>query len=363
MRKQNLPVTLPLILLVLSGCQTNSKPTAKGYDPASITPQIPFIQQQPLVFRETVRPGDRILFVGDELTQQMFYTRAVAAALIAMMPEADLRFFNGGKEGATAASAKDWIDDLLVLTRPTLVFVCVGLNDVTDSGPVDKMMADYKYSLADLIDRIKPSVERLVVISTPAVDSGEVDFASDTPVNGRLRQLAEAAKSVAEDLDVGFVDVFVPMRRVYIAAARLTANHPVGFERLTINGRLPNEQGHVVLASTVLYGIGVLSADLDPVGWSPVIPQKMRLIRGALGLALTPPSLDAAQRSRALYQSMISFDERFFRIWRLAPRGQATRSPHQVAEVESAWIQVSQASAAYEARSKVIDQRSEVRSQ
>ena len=97
--------------------------------------------QQTVVERRLIQPDDRVLFVGDEITQQMFYGRAVASAVLAVTPEADMRFFNGGRDGATAASAAEWIGPLMELCNPTVVFMCFGLNDgkLRDTGePVSK---------------------------------------------------------------------------------------------------------------------------------------------------------------------------------------------------------------------------------
>ena len=66
---------------------------------------IELIQDQPLLLERVIHPGDRILFIGDELTQQRLYTRATAAALLVIMPDADLRFFNGGYSDTTTETA------------------------------------------------------------------------------------------------------------------------------------------------------------------------------------------------------------------------------------------------------------------
>jgi hypothetical protein len=125
------------------------------------------------------------------------------------------------------------------------------------------------------------------------------------------------------------------MRDVYLAQLE------VGGEPLTLGGRLPTEEAHVVIASVILMAVGVEAEPLDAVGWSPLLPLEMRRIRGALALKLTPPDLEQAQASRALYESIRAFDELFFRAWRLA--GKRAAGPSQgrlVAEAEDTWSQV-----------------------
>ena len=314
---------------------------------------IEWIQKQPLPFDRVIRSNDRILFVGDELTQQKLYTRATATAFLGLMPHANLRFFNGGQEGATAAQATQWIGDLLDLTRPTVVFICLGLNESEAEGSLQQKVAAYRSGLSALIDSIRSGdgadARRIVVLSSPAVFPGTPGTPESTgktsqptrtgrdEQNRTLRTLAVAAMETARDKGVDFADLFAPMLRVYEAIKRSGRQHVP----LTRNGRLPNRNGHVVLASMVLYGIGVDRERLDAVGWSPLVPRRMGGIRGILGLDLKTPPIDAAQRSRVLYNSLVEFDEMFFEAWRLAPRRLTGPDRAEVmAKAEKAWEKV-----------------------
>ena len=95
---------------------------------------IPLLTPPATQLSSILKPNDRIVFVGDDVTQDMFYTRAIATALLPIMPDANLRLYNAGKEGATAATfmepafkgkpATAW-EDLADLCKPTVVFVCL----------------------------------------------------------------------------------------------------------------------------------------------------------------------------------------------------------------------------------------------
>jgi len=336
------------LVLLLAGCQSGGAPrTSSSANSPPIwraeTAGLDFIQQQPLSFNEVIRPGDRVLFVGDELTQQMFYTRAVAAALVALKPQANLRFFNGGFEAATAGSAAAWIDDVLDLADPTVVFICLGYNDAQSPEPGSPLTQKYRQDLNALIDRAGGSTRageprRVVVMSAPA---SEIPPLTALPAgeNAVRYRLALAAQQAAGDKQVGFVDLFVPMYRVYSQTVKLAEPS----DRLTYDGRLPTEPAHVVMASVILYGIGVTLEQLEPVGWSPLLPLKMRRIRQALGLPLPPAPPAKARRSRELYQSLLAFDQSFFRAWRLSPKQVNGPSRQSVmAEAENRWAAVNQ---------------------
>ena len=344
------------LVLLVAGCYGRSvvplTATNSSLDTRSIVAAelggIDFIQPQPLFFHEVIRPGDRVLFVGDELTQQMFYTRAIAAAVLALKPQADLRFFNGGFESATAGSALGWIDDLLELADPTVVFMCLGRNDAESQEVGSPMTQTYRQNLHTLIDRVvrltgPGEPRRVIVVSVPAAEVPPM-AANPTGPNAVRYGLALAAQQAAQDKQVGFVDLFVPMYRVYSQ----TVKHTDRSHRLTYDGRLPTEAAHVVMASVILYGIGVTVDQMEPIGWSPLLPLKMRRIRQALGLPLPAVPPDKARRSRELYQSMLAFDQSFFRAWRLAPR--QVNGPSRVsvmAEAENRWAQVDQFAGQY----------------
>lgn len=282
--------------------------------PATIRPES--IQTRPLNFEQVVHANDRVLFIGDDVTQQMYYTRATAAALMGLRPRDNLRFFNGGKEGATAASAKEWVDDLLGLSQPTVVFICFGLNDGEFGPPTDQVVQKYESSLNELVMQVKghPGIRQVVVMSAPAVQTGGVQDQNKGGYNKTLRELALASQRAAKAQGAAFVDLYEPMRVVYAEAAK------AGGDMLTIGGRLPTEDAHTVIASVILWGVGVTSEQLGPIGWAPLKPRHMGRVRGALGLELKTPSFTAARNSRLLYEKLREFDQVFFQAWRLGGR-------------------------------------------
>lgn len=295
-------------------------------------------------FDHVIQKDDRILFVGDEITQQMFYTRAVASAIISMRPEHNLRFYNGGYEGATAESAMKWIDDLLGLAKPTVVFVSFGLNDMTTAGTDEERTARYETSLSKLVGQIQgfDSVKRVIVMSPVPVLRPDDTQKNVSPENQTLMAFSRAAERVAIARKAAFIDLVEYTREVFVNST-LTPG-----PSLLLNNRQPSEVGHVVIASVILSGIGVTSEMLDPKGWAPLAPSDMRRVRKALAIQLKPVSLEANDLSRYLYDSFRKFDERFFRMWRLAGRNPSSADRETLApQAEEAWADVRAAALYY----------------
>jgi len=290
--------------------------------------------------RQIIRPGDRVLFVGDELTQQMFYTRAVATALMSLQPDGDLRFFNGGREGATVADATVWIDDLMGMVQPSVVFICLGSNDAHRTADPGEMIGEFLISMTQLLDQVvaHPSVREVVLIGPQPIQSGLSEQLQRGNVNHTLFVLSNLTEQLATARRMHFVNLFDHMKAVYLAQQSSDG------ESLTIGGRLPSEQAHMIIASVVLRDIGISHEQMQSIDWSPLLPLRMRRVRQVLAIPMTAPDMHRAQLSHELYMSMARFDESFFRMWRLPNRHSGDTAPRL--QGEQAWMKVRQDAAA-----------------
>jgi len=303
----------------------------------------------PPPFDQIIQPGDRVLFVGDQITQQMYYTRAVAAGLLAIEPTHGLRFFNGGKNDATAGDAVQWIDELMVLTRPTVVFVMFGLNDgraqVQGAGEGEgegDAAEQYQKNLSLLLDYIQgyKQVREVFVVSPPAVASGLEDPMNIRGYNVTLHRLAVAAQQTAKEKQARYVDMYDPLIRLYLGAMRVEG------PAVALGSELPGEPAHMVIASVLLRACGVTPELLEPAGWSPLRPLEMRRVRDTLAIDVEPPTLEQAQASRAIYLAITRHDEKFFRAWRIAPRKSTSRGRATLmSEADQVWASIAAAAA------------------
>ncbi len=354
-----------LVLFVLTGCQsppgspgagrieakTTDAPRADGRMPAdgevvaspgirpTVTPSArpEPIQIAPLKFDEIIKRGDRLAFIGDDVTQQQFYVRSFATAMLCMKPHYGLRFFNGGMNDATATSALEWAQDFLDTGKPTVVFLCFGLNDGKNLPPSDAVVEQYEASLARLIDKVKAykGVREVVVLSSPAVQTAQVDQENKAGYNQTLIRLAYSAQTIAALRKVRFVDLYDAMRIVYVEAAK------AGGDMLSIGGRLPTEDAHTVMASVLMYGLGVTREMMLPIGWAPLYAPRMGRVRGALGIPLPEPEYRLAVQSRNIYEKMREFDALFFQAWRLAGPHRQSRSRQDLLErADAAWFEL-----------------------
>ena len=176
----------------------------------------------------------------------------------------------------------------------------------------------------------------VILLSPPALQREVSQDEEGSGYNRTLHAMGRAAQEVATEKSVGFGDLFPHMKNVNNAATKIG-------EAISIGGRLPSEAGHVVIASIILSGLGVTGADLDAVAWSPLRPRAMARIRQAMAIPTRTPQVEPAQTSQYLYESIGSFDEAFFRAWRLSGEDRAPSAPPRetvMATAEQAWGQV-----------------------
>jgi lysophospholipase L1-like esterase len=323
-------------LLWLAGCAAG-QPAAPARPAAATAPAA----TQAVHYTDAIKPNDRVLFLGDEMTQSMFYSRAIATALLALMPDAGLRFYNGGMEGATAGSAAGWVDGLLQMTSPTVVFLCFGLNDGFGQAPTEALAARYQKNLGALIARVQahPGVRLVLVLGPPAIQPSlqvmPLSRLGRDASNPAFQLLSRAACAEAARRHAASCDLFAATDGVNTEAGQ--AGVP-----LSLGGNLPNEIGHMVLAGAILSGLGVSGAELDQVGWPPLLPRKIGPIRPALAPGLRPTAdPDRTQRSIELYDALRAFDETFFRAWRLGGKSPSLPTRESLlAAAEQVWGRV-----------------------
>lgn len=304
----------------------------------------------PLHHSRIFQPGDRVLFVGDQVTQTFTYPRAFATAMLSIRPHDKLRFINGGYDGATITSALTWIDDLLSISQPQVVFIAMGINDLlpatgssddpSPSAPLPdlaELESTIPQNLGLLVERVKAQagVRSVILLGPSATQPGVSTRVDSTTLNPQLRKLSEWVMQTARQHQVNYIDMTEFSQAIYEQASQTDG------EPLTFDGVRPNELGGVVLASIILKGLQVEARELEAKGWSPIAPRKMARVRSGLALELKAPSLEQADRSRALYDAMLPHEQIFFRAWRLAGKSPSAGSREDAQQrADNAWSQV-----------------------
>jgi lysophospholipase L1-like esterase len=210
-----------------------------------------------------IRPGDRLLFIGDSVTDcgrarpvgegsraalGDGYVASVAAALEALHPGKPVRIANMGVSGNTVRDlAARWETDMLAL-GPDWLSVMIGINDVwRQFDGVDAtaavMPGEFEAVYDRLIARTLPRIGGLVLMTPYYVQDSRSD-----PMRQRMDAYGAITRTLADRHGAIFVDT-----QGAIDGALLENDY-----RAIAGDRVhPTRAGHEILARAFLRAIGV----------------------------------------------------------------------------------------------------------
>jgi lysophospholipase L1-like esterase len=215
-------------------------------------------QPEPVPF--ALRKGDRLVLIGDSITESNRYSRMLETYLAACKPELEVEVRNVGKGGETAEGFLKRIESECFKYRPTAATICYGMND---AGYLDNNRAGAdKFSAASqkIISMLKAAGVRLVLASPGCIGRlpawefvRELNGTLDG-INTSLLFMRNEAAALASAGQLPFVDHFWNLYR-----ARFTAAEKFGSEYAVCgadDGVHPSWAGHVVMAFGLFSALG-----------------------------------------------------------------------------------------------------------
>ena len=198
-----------------------------------------------------LKPGDRIIFLGDSTTQAGDqtggYVTIVRDTLTARHPELGLQIIGTGVSGDKVPDLQERLYRDVLSNDPTIVFVYAGVNDVWHSikaaggTPLDR----YKEGLRVIIGRVTAAGAR-VLLCTPAVVGERHD--GTNPLDGMLDEYTAVSRQLAGELKVPLVD----LRKTFLNYLRKHNPENGASGILTYDGVHLNAEGHRLVAREVL---------------------------------------------------------------------------------------------------------------
>jgi len=228
-----------------------------------------------------IRDGERVVFLGDSITEQRLYTTYIEAYALTRHPSWQLKFRNVGWGGDTAwlrqrahpdetrlfaASEADLPGmveksvgsglgrDVLPL-KPTLVTIKFGMNDHSYQAFRPDIFRAYSRSQSELARVLGQAGARVAFLTPQPIEDKRPDPDKDVR-NQSLRKFSDGLRDVANQANAVFVDQFDPYMGVMLAER---SRNPAAF----IGGGdavHPGPAGHTLMAWAVLKGLGASSS-------------------------------------------------------------------------------------------------------
>jgi lysophospholipase L1-like esterase len=235
-----------------------------------------------------IKDGDRVVFLGDSITEQRLYTTYIETYALTRHPEWKLWFRNVGWGGDTswlrqrahpdekqlfaadADSQQKMVEDSVgrglrrdvLPLKPTVVTIKFGMNDHSYQKFREDIFGAYVRSQSELAKVLQANGARVAFLTSQPIEEKRPDPDKDVK-NQSLRQFSDGLKEVAAKQGATFVDQFDPYMAIML---RERAADPAAF----IGGGdavHPGPAGHTIMAWAILKGLGatalVSKAEID----------------------------------------------------------------------------------------------------
>lgn len=189
----------------------------------------------PLSAAPLLKPGDRVLFLGDSNTHSGLYIAALDLMVRCRMPGVPVELINAGLASETLSGTSEkhhpWprpdvherAARAIEKVKPTVVAWCYGMNDGIYAPPDAERMAKFQQGTRDLITLSRAAGARVVILTPPPFDplsykgklapDGFADYGYKTPWRDYNRTLAGYAGwlRTAPGLADAVVDLHTPL--------------------------------------------------------------------------------------------------------------------------------------------------------
>src|SRR6266403_1090493 len=235
-----------------------------------------------------IKDGDRVVFLGDSITEQRLYTTYIEAYALTRHPDWKLTFRNVGwggdtswlrqrahpdekqlfaaDESAQPTMVEDSVGrglrrDVLPL-KPTVVTVKFGMNDHSYQPFREDIFRAYVRSQEEIAKVLKGQGTQVAFLTPQPIEDKRTDPDKDAR-NQSLRKFSDGLKEVCSKEGATFVDQFDPYMAIMLRERSGNPSALIGGGDAVHPGPI----GHTVMAWAILKGLGatptVSRADVD----------------------------------------------------------------------------------------------------
>lgn len=223
-----------------------------------------------------IRDGDRVVFLGDSITEQRLYTTYIEAYALTRHPDWKLTFRNVGWGGDTSwlrqrahpdeaklfaaneATQQQMVEDSVkkglerdvLPLKPTFITIKFGMNDHSYQAFRPDIFAAYTRSQAQLNKVLSDKGARVTFLTPQPIEDKRPDPDKDIR-NQSLRKFSDGLKDVAAKGGAGFVDMFDPYMGLMLSARTTNPQAIIGGG----DAVHPGPAGQTLMAWAVLKGL------------------------------------------------------------------------------------------------------------
>ncbi len=201
----------------------------------------------------TLKKGDRVVFLGDSITQggdshDKGYVRLIRKTLTEKHADLGIEVIGAGISGNKVPDLQRRLEKDVLAKKPTIVVIYIGINDVWhgESDPAKGTLPDaFAAGLKDVIGKCQ-AAGATVVICTPTVIGEKKDGGNS--LDKRLDEYADISRNLAKELKLPLCD----LRKAFLD--HLKNHNPGNADQgiLTSDRVHLNDAGNKFVADTML---------------------------------------------------------------------------------------------------------------
>jgi lysophospholipase L1-like esterase len=202
--------------------------------------------------------GDTVVFYGDSITEQGFYTAIVDLYVHTRFPQMRVKFYSAGiggdrVTGGFAGPVDERLERDVFAHHPTVVTVMLGMNDGGYKAVDDATIATYTAGYEHILDSIRRTLPhaRITLIGTSPYDEATRPAMFPGGYNEGLQKLLAVDQMFAKKYDAVYVDMNAP---VFAALQRADAANHLAAEMLIPDRIHPAFPLHWIMAAALLKG-------------------------------------------------------------------------------------------------------------
>jgi len=209
-----------------------------------------------------IHDGDRVVLLGDSITEQRLYTTVIEAYTLARFPQWHLTFRNIGWGGDTAQGGLGRAPRDMMPLKPTFVTIDFGMNDHGYRAFDENIFKNYIEKQTGLVTLLKSNGARVALVTPQPIEDKRPDPDKDVR-NESLRKMSDGLREVATKQGVLFADQFDPYMAVMLDARETDPAALIGGG----DAVHPGPVGHTIMGWAILKSLGapaaVSSVDLN----------------------------------------------------------------------------------------------------
>jgi lysophospholipase L1-like esterase len=198
------------------------------------------------------RDGDRVVMIGDSITEQLLYSNYVEMWVSTRFPAWNITFRNVGIGGDRSTGGNARFNRDVNANKPTAMTVDFGMND-GGYKPFDEAgFKTYMGGLQGMADQAKAAGIRVAWATPQPLDKADPGPTALTDYNQTLEQYSQGVKAIAEKNGGLFADQFHP----YLAVLDKARSAEPKYDRITGGDAVhPGPPGQALMAFSILQGL------------------------------------------------------------------------------------------------------------